>query len=131
MTSPVRYLAEAGFLGKFYIDGEWRKPVGSATASVVNPATEQRIADVALGNDEDVDSAVAAARKAFGSWSLTPSAERAALLDRVHGLLLERLELFAQALTCEMGAAITYARRASAPMCRALILRRCAQSPVR
>lgn len=51
MTSPVRYLAEAGFLGKFYIDGEWRKPIGSATASIINPATEQPIANVALGND--------------------------------------------------------------------------------
>jgi aldehyde dehydrogenase (NAD+) len=116
MTSPVRYLAEAGFLGKFYIDGEWRKPIGSATASVINPATEQPIANVALGNDEDVDCAVAAARGAFAGWSTTPSVERAALLDRVHGLLLERLELFAQALTCEMGAAITYARRAQVPL---------------
>ena len=40
----------------------------------------------------------------------------AALLDRIHGLILERLELFAQALTSEMGAAITYARRAQVPL---------------
>lgn len=116
MTSSVRYLMEAGFLGKFYIDGEWRKPRGSGTASVINPATEQPIAEVALGDDEDVDCAVAAARRAFAGWSTTPPAERAALLDRVHGLLLERLELFAQTLTCEMGAAITYARRAQVPL---------------
>lgn len=114
MTSPLRHLTEAGFLGKFYIDGEWRKPIGSvaAAATVVNPATEQPIADVALGDDDDVDCAIAAARRAFAGWSTTPPAERAALLDRMHALLLERLELFAQALTCEMGAAITYARRA-------------------
>jgi aldehyde dehydrogenase (NAD+) len=116
MTSPVRYVAEAGFLGKFYIDGEWRKPTGSATASVVNPATEQPIAEVALGNEKDVDCAVAAARRALAGWSRRPVAERAALLDRVHGLLLARLELFAQALTAEMGAAITYARRAQVPL---------------
>jgi hypothetical protein len=41
MTSAVRHLTEAGFLGKLHIDGEWRKPIGSATAVVVNPATEQ------------------------------------------------------------------------------------------
>ena len=51
MTSAVRHLTEAGLLGKFYIDGEWRKPTGSATAVVVNPATEQPIAEVALGNE--------------------------------------------------------------------------------
>ncbi|NOJ45359.1 aldehyde dehydrogenase family protein [Bradyrhizobium archetypum] len=116
MTSPVGHLMDADLLGKFYIDGEWRKPTGSATASVVNPATEQPIAEVALGDGGDVDCAVAAARRAFAGWSMTPPAERAALLDRVHGLLLERLELFAQALTCEMGAAITYARRAQVPL---------------
>lgn len=116
MTSPVRRLAEVGFLGKFYVGGEWRKPSGSGTASVVNPATEQPIAEVALGDERDVNSAVAAARQAFAGWSTTPAAERAALLDRVHGLLLDRLELFAQALTCEMGAAITYARRAQVPL---------------
>ncbi|QHO72345.1 aldehyde dehydrogenase family protein [Bradyrhizobium sp. CCBAU 051011] len=116
MTSPVRYLSEAGFVGKFYIDGEWRKPIGSAMASVVNPATEQPIAEVALGDADDVDCAVAAARQAFAGWSIAPPAERAALLDRIHGLLLARLEMFAQALTCEMGAAITYARRAQVPL---------------
>ena len=91
MTSAVRHLTEAGFLGKFYIDGEWRKPAGSATAVVVNPATEQPIAEVALGNDEDVERAVAAAGRAFAGWSCKPAAERAALLDRIHGLILERL----------------------------------------
>jgi aldehyde dehydrogenase (NAD+) len=116
MTSAVRHLTEAGFLGKFYINGEWRKAIGSATATVVNPATEQPIAEVALGDDEDVACAVAAARQAFAGWSITPPVERAALLDRVHDLLLERLELFAQALTCEMGAAITSARGAQVPL---------------
>jgi len=116
MTSAVRHLTETGLLGKFYIDGEWRKPIGSATAVVVNPATERPIAEVALGSDEDVDRAVAAAERAFAGWSCKPAAERAALLDRIHGLILERLELFAQALTSEMGAAITYARRAQVPL---------------
>lgn len=116
MTSAVRHLTEAGFLGKFYVDGEWRKPTGSATAVVVNPATEQPIAEVALGNKNDVDRAVAAAERAFASWSCKPAAKRAALLDRVHRLLIERLELFAQAITSEMGAGITYARRAQVPL---------------
>ncbi|GLS20251.1 aldehyde dehydrogenase [Labrys miyagiensis] len=116
MTSPVRHLTEAGFLGKFYIDGEWRKPMGSAAAIVVNPATELPVAEVALGNGADVDIAVVAAARAFAGWSRKPPAQRAALLERIHGLILERLELFAQALATEMGAAITYARRAQVPL---------------
>jgi aldehyde dehydrogenase (NAD+) len=68
MTSAVRHLTEAGFLGKFYIDGEWRTPIGSATAVVVNPATEQPIAEIALGSNEDVDRAVSAAERAFAGW---------------------------------------------------------------
>lgn len=116
MTSPVRHPMQAALLGKFYIDSEWRKPSGSSTACVVNPATEQSIAEVALGNEKDVDCAVACARAAFAGWCRTAPAERAALLDRIHGLLLDRVELFAQALTAEMGAAITYARRAHVPL---------------
>src|SRR4030095_5998119 len=85
-------------------------------ALVVNPATERPIAEVALGSDEDVDRAVAAAERAFAGWACQPAGGRAALLDRIHGLILERLELFAQAITSEMGAAITYARRAQVPL---------------
>ncbi len=116
MTSTVRHLIEAGLLGRFYIDGAWRQPTGTATAIVINPATEQPIAEVGLGRGEDVDLAVTAARRAFADWAGKPVAERAALLDRVHSLILERLEMFAQAITAEMGAAITYARRAQVPL---------------
>jgi aldehyde dehydrogenase (NAD+) len=105
MTSP----------GKCYIDGDWRKPAGTSWAAVVNPATELPIAEIALGNEEDVDRAVPAARLAFDTWSRTSPAQRAALIDNVHALVLERRELFAQAITAEMGAAITHARQAHVP----------------
>ncbi|AWB24458.1 aldehyde dehydrogenase family protein [Methylobacterium currus] len=116
MTDPLRHLAEAGRLTRFYGDGAWRDPAGRERAGVVNPASEAVIAEIALGGADDVELAVAAARRAFPAWSRTTPAERAALLDRVHRLVLDRLELFAQALTAEMGAAITYARRAQVPL---------------
>jgi aldehyde dehydrogenase (NAD+) len=97
---------------QFYIDGAWREASGTETARVVNPATEQAIAEVAIGNEADVGHAVAAARRAFVNWSQTQPADRAALLDRVLRLVLERQELFAQAMTAEMGAAISHARSA-------------------
>jgi aldehyde dehydrogenase (NAD+) len=111
MTSPVRHLAEAGFLDRFYIGGEWRSANGTSGATVVNPATEQAIAEVALGDTRDLDQAVQAAKAADASWAATAPSDRAVLLDRIHQLIGERLELFAQALTAEMGAPINYARR--------------------
>jgi aldehyde dehydrogenase (NAD+) len=116
MNSPVFHLMQAGRLDRLFIDGEWIAPMGSARAAVVSPSTEAPLCEVALGDARDVDRAVQAARKAFGRWSVTSPQERAALLDRVHALLLERAELFAQALTTEMGAPISYARGAHVPL---------------
>jgi aldehyde dehydrogenase (NAD+) len=52
-------------LRKFYIDGRWQDPISTETMSVLNPATEMQEGIVALGNDEDVNKAVAAAKKSF------------------------------------------------------------------
>jgi aldehyde dehydrogenase (NAD+) len=108
--------ADAGLAGRFHIDGAWCDAAGTATADVVDPATERVVAQVALGREEDVGRAVAAARRAFDGWSRTQPSDRAGLLDRMHRLLLERQELFAQAITREMGAAISYARSAHVPL---------------
>ena len=70
-------------LQKFYINGEWVNPLSDATMAVLNPATEQQIGLVALGNDADVDRAVAAANAAFEGFSQTSKDERLALLGRV------------------------------------------------
>ncbi len=116
MTEPLRHLLDAGLLDRFYIDGAWRTPAGLARTNVVNPASETVIAEVVLGTTVDVERAVAAARRAFPTWSRTAPAERAALLDRMHALLIDRTEFLAQALTAEMGVAINYARQAQVPL---------------
>lgn len=116
MNSPVVHLKQAGRLDRFLIDGEWIAPVGSERAAVVSPSTEDTLCEIPLGNARDVDPAVQGARKAFVRWSLTSPQERAALLDRVHALILQRAELFAQALAMEMGAPINYARGAHVPL---------------
>ena len=115
-TSPLRHLADNGHLDRFYIDGQWVSPRGAAKADVVNPATEEVIARVPLGNGADVDAAVAAARRAFPAWSRTLPGERAALLERLQQQLETQSERIAQCITLEMGAAITYARTAQVPM---------------
>ncbi|SFW30778.1 MULTISPECIES: aldehyde dehydrogenase family protein [Pseudomonas] len=100
----------------FYIDGGWSAPVSPASLPVVNPATEEVVAQVASGSAEDVDRAVAAARAAFAGWSATSTASRAQVLGKLHELILERKEDFAQAISLEMGAAIGSARAMQVPL---------------
>jgi aldehyde dehydrogenase (NAD+) len=102
--------------GHFYINGEWASPVVPARLPVVNPATEEVVAQVAQGSAEDVDRAVAAARGAFAGWSATPAVERAAILGKIHALILERKESLAQTLSLEMGAAISFSRSMQVPL---------------
>ena len=61
---------------QFYIDGKWVDPVAPKTADVINPATEAVAGRISLGSAADIDKAVAAARKAFASWSETTAAQR-------------------------------------------------------
>ena len=103
-------------MDRLFIDGEWVAPQGHARAAVVDPSTEEQIAEIALGTASDVAAAVAAARRAFKTWSVSSAQSRALLLDRVHALILERAELFAQAISLEMGAAISIARSTQVPL---------------
>lgn len=89
---------------KFYINGKWVDPVESRVMDITNPATEETIGQLALGSVEDVNQAVAAARSAFGSWSLSTKEERLALLDKIIELYTERMPEMAQAISSEMGA---------------------------
>ncbi|MEU6663699.1 aldehyde dehydrogenase family protein [Streptomyces sp. NPDC046821] len=77
-----------------YVDGEWRSAVSGATREILDPADAQPFALIAEGDAQDVDAAVAAARRAFdeGTWPGTPVAERAALLRRVADLLVRDRE---------------------------------------
>ena len=99
---------------KFYIDGAWVDPLSPARLGVENPATEEIVAEVALGNAADADRAVLAARAAFGAWTVVPVAERIALVKRILEVYNSRYEDFAQAMSVEMGAPITWAREAQA-----------------
>ena len=103
-------------MGQFYIDGSWVSPVGADTLDVINPATEESVATIAMGGPADVDAAVAAARAAFATYSLTTVDERLALLDKVRSALRPRLEEFAEAITLEMGAPRGLARAMQAEM---------------
>src|SRR5260370_18065150 len=68
---------------QFYIDGAWVDPVVKKSTPVVNPATEEPMYEVALGSKADVDKAVAAAKRAFETYSQTSPEERVALLSKI------------------------------------------------
>ena len=63
-----------------FIDGQFVDPLDGATAPVINPANGEQIAEAPLSQKEDVDNAVAAAKRAFEIWSQTTPAERATTL---------------------------------------------------
>src|SRR5688572_13347194 len=88
----VERLRSAGRLDRVFVDGEWVLPHGQARASVIGPSTEEPVAEIALGTAQDVAAAVAAARRAFATWSVSSVQSRILLLDRVHTLILERAE---------------------------------------
>ena len=101
-------------LTKFYINGAWVEPNSAARMGVENPATEEIVAEVALGNQADIDAAIDAARAAFDAYTLRPVADRIALVKRILEVYNDRYEDFAQAMSTEMGAPIEWARGAQA-----------------
>ncbi len=108
-----------GVGGHAYIGGKWVAVSGSERLPIINPSTGELVTEIVAGTSADLDRAVATARSAFPAFSTSSVAERLALLERIHALILERAEPLAQALTLEMGAAITHARTAHVPLAAA------------
>ena len=99
---------------QFYIDGQWVDPVDARTLDVVNPATEEVYGRISLGSAADVDTAVAAAARAFESYSQTTREERIDLLKAVLDEFGKRHEDVAEAIMDEMGAPWALAKGAQA-----------------
>ncbi|MGZ5923638.1 MAG: aldehyde dehydrogenase family protein [Rhizomicrobium sp.] len=99
---------------QFYIDGKWVNPVTPKTIDVINPATEEPFARISLGSKADVDKAVAAARKAFETFSKTTREERLALLGKIIAVYQTKYELIAETISKEMGAPMWLSKAAQA-----------------
>ncbi|RIK96529.1 MAG: aldehyde dehydrogenase family protein [Proteobacteria bacterium] len=96
---------------QFYIDGAWVDPVVKKTTPVVNPATEEAMYEIALGSKADVDKAVAAARRAFETYSHTSREERVALMEKVIAVYKTRMKDLGAAVSDEMGAPLSFAEK--------------------
>ena len=93
--------------GKFYIDGKWIDPISSQKMDVINPATEEVITQITLASEEDVDLAVAAAKRAFVTYSQTTVDERLGMLERLLAIYKRRYHEVADTITSELGAPTT------------------------
>ena len=96
---------------QFFINGEWVDASDRSLLDVINPATEQAVCRVSLGNESDVDKAVAAARAAFPSYSQTTREQRIELLNNVVTCYKSRFGEMGQTISMEMGAPISFATR--------------------
>ncbi|MCJ8292640.1 MAG: aldehyde dehydrogenase family protein [Crocinitomicaceae bacterium] len=100
-----------------YINGEWVKPASKKYFKTINPATEEVLAEVAHANDEDVDRAVKAARKAYTDvWSKTSPSERAKYIYRIARLMQERSREFAVIESLDAGKVIRESRDIDVPL---------------
>jgi aldehyde dehydrogenase (NAD+) len=88
-----------------YINGRFVKPATEAGRfAVINPATEEQVAEILMGSATDADSAVRAARAAFEAYSMTSVSGRIALMKKLESAFQRRYAEMAEAITTEMGA---------------------------
>lgn len=102
--------------GRVYIDGQWVVHDGQAMRAMIDPATEEPWATVTSGGGlADVDRAVAAARRAFTSFSRTSVDERIALIDRIIAVYQRRQDDLAQLIAQEVGIPVSMRAQVAGP----------------
>lgn len=120
-TAPVARPETQAFLEqdhKLLIDGHWLPAATGKKFEVVNPADGKVIAQVAEGGQQDVNKAVAAARKAFesGAWPAMTASERGKLLWRLADLMEQHIEEFAEIESLDNGKPKAVAAAADVPL---------------
>jgi phenylacetaldehyde dehydrogenase len=121
-VSPIQIDSNASdFISKprkMLIDGKWVNAASGKTFPTYNPATGEVLAQIAEGDQQDIDAAVKAARKAFdsGPWPRMTASERGKLVWKLADLLEEHLEEFATLETLDNGKPLTVARAADVPL---------------
>jgi aldehyde dehydrogenase (NAD+) len=99
---------------KHFIDGKWVESIGGTRHEVISPSTEEPCTEIMIGSQADVDAAVAAARKAFVTFSQTSVQERLALLGRISAEFKKRVADLGKSMATEMGAPLSFASTAQA-----------------
>lgn len=100
-----------------FIDGKWIKPSNNRYFDTINPATEEKLAEIAWATESDVDRAVKAARKAYEEvWSVMKASDRAKYIFRIARLMQERAREFAVIETLDGGKPIRESRDIDIPL---------------
>lgn len=91
--------------GRIYIDEKWSGASDGATMAHLHPATNETVAEFAVGSNDDVDRAVRAARKAFesGPWPRMKARDRRRLVQRIAALMAEHAVELGQVQTLDNG----------------------------
>src|SRR5271169_5466605 len=106
--SPTKPMGAYPGPTKLLIDGKWVDAASGKTFETRNPATGELLAKVAEGDAEDINRAVAAARRAFnGPWSKMKPYERQQILLKLAELVELHFEELSQLDTLDMGAPIS------------------------
>ncbi len=117
-TTEEVYTAPAVRQTQMLIDGQWCDAASGKTFATFNPATEEKIADVAEGDAADIDRAAQAARRAFesGPWKNMDARDRGALLNRLADLVEQNFDELAALETLDNGKPISDSRAADLPL---------------
>ncbi|HET7579876.1 MAG TPA: NAD-dependent succinate-semialdehyde dehydrogenase [Bacillales bacterium] len=86
-----------------YVNGKWEEATSGETFNVTNPATGEKITEVAAGSAADAERAIDAAANAFKSWSKRTAHDRAGFLYKAYHLMVEKKEHLARTMTEEQG----------------------------
>ncbi len=97
-------------LKKMFIDGKWVEADNGRTLGVINPATEEVIADIAYGGRAETRRALEAAHRALQGWMKLTSWDRAKILKKTADLMRDRADTIARTLTMEQGKPVAEAK---------------------
>jgi malonate-semialdehyde dehydrogenase (acetylating)/methylmalonate-semialdehyde dehydrogenase len=103
MTSKLATLPTQTPTVKMLLDGEFIESQSSEWHDIVNPATQEVLAQVPFATDAEIDAAVASAKRAYKTWKNTPLAARARIMLKLQALIREHMSRIAQTLSAEQG----------------------------
>jgi succinate-semialdehyde dehydrogenase/glutarate-semialdehyde dehydrogenase len=92
-----------------YVGGKWQGPGEAGTFPVLDPATGDLVADVAIATADDVRSAIDAAAAVQESWAATPAHERSVIMRRAAAIMTDRIDELGHLLTSEQGKPVAQA----------------------
>ncbi len=106
MTTQPAVLAAQAPTVKLLVDGKFVESQTAEWHDVVNPATQEVLAQVPFATDAEIEAAVAAAKTAFKTWKNTPLAARARIMLKLQALIREHMSRIAVTLSAEQGKTI-------------------------